>query len=72
MRCELDHDRPARYADPADDLADIDARPDLVVLAYPVISFVGGLKDFRLTSWPEAVIAVTNRGQLILRTISTR
>lgn len=34
--------RPARYADPADDLADIDARPDLVVLAYPVISFVDG------------------------------
>src|SRR5256885_2945211 len=33
--------QPARYTDPADDLADrVPARPDLVALAYPLISFV--------------------------------
>jgi acetyl esterase/lipase len=35
--------RPELYADPADDLAGrIPARPDLVVLGYPLISFVEG------------------------------
>jgi WD40 repeat protein len=36
----------------------------------PVIPFVGDVKDFNLTSCPEAVIAVTSKGQLIRRTIS--
>ena len=35
--------RPTLWIDPADDLAPgVSARPDLVVLAYPVISFVDG------------------------------
>ena len=35
--------QPALYAEPADDLAArIDARPNFVILAYPVISFVEG------------------------------
>jgi acetyl esterase/lipase len=34
--------QPRLHIDPDDDLAAIDARPDFVVLAYPVISFVEG------------------------------
>jgi len=35
--------QPAIYLDPRDDLApDVSARPDLVVLGYPVISFIDG------------------------------
>jgi acetyl esterase/lipase len=34
--------RPDLHVDRADDLTGIDARPDLLVLAYPVISFVEG------------------------------
>jgi acetyl esterase/lipase len=37
--------RPALYSDPVDDLVDqVSARPDLVVLAYPLISFVEGYR----------------------------
>jgi hypothetical protein len=35
----------------------------------PVITFAEGVMDFTLNSRPEAMIAVTKKGQLILRTI---
>jgi WD40 repeat protein len=35
----------------------------------PVITFTEDVRDFRLNSRPEAMIAVTRKGQLILRTV---
>ena len=36
----------------------------------PVITFVDGVSTFTVNSRPEAVIAITNTGKLILRTVS--
>ena len=36
----------------------------------PVIAFVDGVSTFNVSSMPEAVIAVTNAGKMILRTVS--
>ena len=47
-------------------------RWDLQVLKPidPVIDFVDGVSTFSVNSSPEAVVAITNKGKLILRTVS--